>query len=280
MYRAKHEGRNTYRFYTSELTVLAFEHALLESSLRNALAGNELRLLYQPQFSLEDDRVIGLEALLRWHHPELGLVSPGRFIPIAEQSGLICEIGAWVLRAACAQGREWLDAGYEFGRFAVNVAGPQLRDEDFVNRVLAALQASGMPPDRLALEITEGFVMYGKESGVAQLETLRAQGVEVAIEDFGTGYSSLRYLKELPIDKLKIDQSFMRGVPTDRNDMAIASAIISMGRALELKVIAEGVETTEQMAFLRQQGCLEIQGFLLARPMPADEVGNLLRSAE
>jgi diguanylate cyclase (GGDEF)-like protein/PAS domain S-box-containing protein len=280
MYRAKQEGRNTYRYYTSELTVSAFEHALLESSLRNALAGEELRLLYQPQYNLENDRIIGLEALLRWQHPELGAVSPGRFIPIAEQSGLIGEIGAWVLRTACAQGREWLDAGYEFGRIAVNVAGPQFNSEGFVDLVLGVLQASGLPPDHLALEITEGFVMYGRDPGVAQLETLRAQGVEVAIDDFGTGYSSLRYLKDLPIDKLKIDQSFIRGIPMDRDDTAIAAAIISMGRALELKVIAEGVETTEQMAFLRQQGCLEIQGFVLARPLPAGDVGNLIRPAE
>ncbi|MCG8039070.1 MAG: PAS domain S-box protein [Candidatus Thiodiazotropha taylori] len=276
MYRAKDEGRNNYQFYTKELTTAAFEHVLLESSLRTALECDELYLVYQPQFSLSDKRIIGMEALLRWRHPKLGVVSPARFIPVAEQSGLIREMGEWVLHSACKQGYHWLEMGLSFGRIAVNVAGPQLKGEGFSKLVERVLKETGLPPEHLAVEVTEGFVMYGTDLGVIQLRDLHRSRVEVAIDDFGTGYSSLRYIKELPIDKLKIDQSFVRDIPDDKNEMAISATIIAMGRALDLKVIAEGVETKEQVQFLLKQGCSEAQGFLFSKPLIANDMTEFL----
>lgn len=276
MNKAKEDGRNTYQFYTEALTISAFEHVLLENSLRNALDKGELHLVYQPQFDCSDQTIVGMEALLRWHHPDLGVVSPARFIPVAEQSGLIRDIGKWVLQTACQQGSDWLQKGFRFGRIAVNIAGPQIKHQDFLDVVTQALDLSAMPAQHLALEVTEGFVMYGTDAGVTHLKQLQSLGIEVCIDDFGTGYSSLRYLKELPIDKLKIDQSFVRDIPKDRNDMAIAAAVIAMGRALDLKVIAEGVETSEQAEFLAQQGCGEVQGYLYSKPLTVEDMTELL----
>ncbi|MCW8905788.1 MAG: EAL domain-containing protein, partial [Sedimenticola sp.] len=246
MYRAKEEGRNTYQFYTEELTRNAFERVLLENNLRQAVEKKQLRLLYQPQWDLQSGRIIGLEALIRWRHPELGMISPARFIPLAEESGLIHPIGRWVLDSACRQGRKWLDRGFDFGRIAINIAGPQLQRGNLLNEVQRALDSSGLPTHHLELEVTEGFIMQQAESAISQLQALRDLGVTLAIDDFGTGYSSLSYLKRLPIHKLKIDQSFVRDIPEDQNDMAIADAVIAMGRSLGLTVIAEGVETRAQ----------------------------------
>ncbi|MET0072049.1 MAG: EAL domain-containing protein [Candidatus Thiodiazotropha sp.] len=277
MYRAKDEGRNTYQFYTSELTVVAFEHVFLENALRGALENEEFRLVYQPQVDLATGEVIGMEALLRWHHPTQGIISPARFIPIAEQSGLIIDIGTWVLATACTQGKAWLDQGCDIGRIAVNVAGQQIQDHEFVRRVEAVLKASGLPAGHLVLEVTESFVMRRAEASIQQLEALRDRGIEIAIDDFGTGYSSLSYLKQLPIDKLKIDQSFVRDIPHDPNDMAISEAVIVMGKALGMHIIAEGVETDEQASFLRNKGCGQAQGYLFSKPVSAEEMGVLLR---
>jgi len=277
MYRAKDEGRNTYEFYTAELTAAAFENMFLENALRGALDAQQLHLVYQPQFSLQSGALSGMEVLLRWRHPEQGSISPARFIPVAEQSGLIREIGAWVLERACAQGRRWLDAGLAIGRLAVNVAGPQIQQANFADQVERILTETGLPPDCLALEVTEGFVMRRIEAAITQLERLRALGVEIAIDDFGTGYASLGYLKKLPIDKLKVDQSFIRDIPADPDDMAITEAIIVMARALGIRVIAEGVETRDQVSFLLAKGCGEAQGYFYAQPLPAQDIERTLK---
>ena len=276
MNRAKEEGRNTYQFYTTELTSAAFEHLVLENALRMALPKNEFHLVYQPQVDLDTGDLIGLEALLRWHHPDQGVISPARFIPVAEQSGLIWDIGAWVLRSACRQAKAWLDVGLEFGRIAVNISGPQVAREQFQNLVQDELALAGLPTDRLALEVTESFVMRKADAGSHQLDSLRKAGIQIAIDDFGTGYSSLSYLKQLPIDKLKIDQSFVRDIPQSTDDMAIAETIISIGRALGMSVIAEGVETAEQAQFLREHGCRQAQGYLFSEPLPPEEINGEL----
>lgn len=272
MFRAKESGRNNYQFYTEALTATAFEHMFIESSLRNALQQNEFRLVYQPQFDFKSKQLIGLEALLRWHSPSRGLIPPGKFIPIAEQSGFMREIGNWVLLQACYQGKEWLDQGYEFGRIAVNVAGPQIMHGDLIEQVSLALDKSGLPASCLELEVTENFVMTEIDSTVAQLQALRDMGIELAIDDFGTGHSSLSYLKQLPINKLKIDQSFVREIHENSSDLAIAEAIIAMAKALDLKTIAEGVETTAQADLLIARECLQAQGYLYSKPISPEEV--------
>ena len=276
MYRAKEEGRNTYQFYTEELTRNAFERVSLENNLRQAIEKEQLCLLYQPQFDLQSGKVIGLEALIRWVHPELGTISPAKFIPLAEESGLIHPIGQWVLRTACRQGRQWQQQGIDFGRIAVNIAGPQLQRGNLVNEVIAVLDETQLPTDRLELEVTEGFIMQQAGAAITQLQALRELGLTLSIDDFGTGYSSLSYLKQLPIHKLKIDQSFVHDIPDDHNDMAIADAIIAMGKSLGLTVIAEGVETEAQANFLKAAGCQEGQGYLYSRPVSAEEIERLL----
>lgn len=278
MYRAKEEGRNTYQFYTEELTRNAFERVLLENNLRQAIDEKQLCLLYQPQYDLQTDRVIGLEVLLRWNHPELGTISPAKFIPLAEESGLIHPIGEWVLKTACQQGQLWQQQGLDFGRIAVNIAGPQLQRGNLVNEVMAVLDETQLQTEHLELEVTESFIMQQGGAAIPQLQALRDLGLTLAIDDFGTGYSSLSYLKQLPIHKLKIDQSFVRDIPGDRNDMAIADAIIAMGKSLGLTVIAEGVETEAQASFLKQTGCQEGQGYLYSKPVSADVIELMLTS--
>lgn len=272
MYRAKESERGTYAFYSEELAQAVFNRLLLESALRGALERSEFSLVFQPQLNLTTGRCVGCEALLRWNHPELGMVPPGKFIPLAEETGLIHGIGHWVLDRACAQGKAWLDQGLDFGRIAVNVAGPQIQRGDLAQKVRTVLQHHGLPPERLELEVTEGFIMGRTEHALAQLHELRESGVHLSIDDFGTGYSSLSYLKRLPVEKLKIDQSFVRDTPSDAHDVAIVEAVIALGRALELTVIAEGVETAEQVAFLAQRGCRQIQGYHYARPRCAQGV--------
>jgi len=270
MYRAKDQGRNNFQFYTEELTRNAIQRVMMENDLRHAIARDELRVLYQPQLNLGDGSFIGMEALVRWQHPDLGMVSPASFIPLAEETGLIHSVGEWVLRTACIQGKTWLDRGINFGRISVNVAGPQIQRGGLPNIVAKVLVETGMPATHLELEVTEGFIMRQAEFAIDQLQALRDQGVSLAIDDFGTGYSSLSYLKLLPIDKLKIDQSFIRDIPHDENDKAISNAVIALGNSLGLTVIAEGVETKEQAAFLKQAGCAEVQGYLYSRPIDAE----------
>lgn len=267
MYEAKESGRNTYKFYTSEMTEQAIEHSFVQNALRDALNQSQFFVVYQPQLKIEDQSIVGLEALVRWQHPEQGLIPPDKFIPIAENSGLIRELGEWVLRSACEQGVKWLNAEIDFGRIYVNVSATQLHDESFPETVRQCLKETGLPSYRLGLEVTESFIMKDPEHAINVLSSFKELDIELAIDDFGTGYSSLSYLKKLPIDKLKVDQSFIRDIPYDPNDMAITEAVIAMGRALNLIVIAEGVENNTQAKFLLEKECTEVQGYLFARPL-------------
>jgi diguanylate cyclase (GGDEF)-like protein len=270
LYKSKAEGRSTYRYYTDELTHLARKRVECETHLRRAIINNEFEVYYQPQVHIASGRIVGAEALVRWNHPERGLVSPVEFIPIAEDTGLIGEIGEWVLNDTCRQGKIWQDLGYRL-TLAVNLSAHQVRYTDVVHIVDAALKKSGYDPKRLELELTESALMQREEQTVEMLHSLRAKGIRLAIDDFGTGYSSLSYLKRFPIDILKIDKSFVDDVPYENDDMAIVSAIIAMGQALNFQVLAEGVEHIEQLEFLKEKGCTMYQGYFKSKPVPAKE---------
>jgi diguanylate cyclase (GGDEF)-like protein len=276
MFHVKQRGRNGYQFFTESMNERIRHYARIESALRHAIARNELALHYQPQVDVKSGRVIGMEALLRWHNPELGCISPAEFIPIAEDSGLIIEIGEWVLLTACEQGKRWADMGFDGLRLAVNVSALQFRKKDFAMTVRRILAASGIPSGMLELEITESVMMDKIDEVIAVLDELHTQNIHISIDDFGTGYSSLSRLKKLPIGVLKIDQSFVSEVTVDADDAAIAIAIITLGHSLRLRVIAEGVETEEQLAFMVEHGCDEIQGYLYSKPLPVDEFTVLL----
>ncbi|SDT03929.1 sensor domain-containing protein [Pseudomonas oryzae] len=269
MYRAKARGRNRIEFYTPDLSSQASERITLGNDLRRAIERGELSAYYQPKLSLADGCLVGAEVLLRWQHPQLGQVSPERFITIAEENGSIIELGDWILQEACWQMRQWQAQFQPFGPLAVNLSGAQLRQPQLVGRISELLADAGLAPASLQLEITETFVMSQKEEALPILQALKELGLQLAIDDFGTGYSSLSYLKRLPIDILKIDQSFVAGLPDDPNDAAITRAIIALGRSMQLTVIAEGVETPAQQHFLAHEGCQQIQGFLIGPPMPA-----------
>lgn len=276
MYDAKEDGRNTYHFYTKSLTDAAKEYISIENALHDALRNDEFSLVYQPQVDLASGRYIGVEALIRWHHPQRGHISPNEFIPIAEQTGLIVKIGSWVLQEVCRQGNQWLRDGVDFGRIAINIAGPQLQTSVFSQNVLDTLARNEFPPERLELEITERVVMRRIDASVVHMDRLQKHGVEISIDDFGTGYSSLSYLKRLPVDKLKIDKSFVADIPDDSDDMAIVETIIAMARALNLLAIAEGVETDAQAAFLAEKGCNQAQGFLYCKPCSPEAIAEML----
>lgn len=276
MYRAKEFGRNNFQFYVAEMNIKARERLRLESSLRRALDRNEFMLYYQPRVSLESGRVIGAEALLRWRHPEMGLVPPSEFIPILDETGMIIPVGDWALREACRQNREWQDMGLPPIRVAVNLSVRQFIQKDLADTIVRALEAANLSAEHLEVEITEDLFLEHNQTNIITLARLKNMGIHISIDDFGTGYSSLSYLKRLPIDTLKIDQSFVRDIG-DPDNKAIASAIIAMAASLRLNVLAEGVETDEQLAFLRAQGCNEIQGFSFSHPLPADEFAQLLR---
>ncbi len=275
MYAAKSQGGNTYRYYAESMNATALERLMLESDLGKAVERGELLLHYQPQFDI-DRRLVGAEALVRWQHPERGMVSPGEFIPLAEKTGLIAGIGEWVLETACAQAAAWRATDHPLERMAVNVSSRQLEHKEFPQHLARILDETGLEPGCLELELTESSLMEDADEAVRMLKALKAMGVRLSIDDFGTGYSSLSYLMRFPLDALKIDRSFLNGIPEEADHVAIASAIIAMSRSLRLKVVAEGVETEEQVEFLRRMGCDEMQGFLLARPMPAEELGRLL----
>jgi len=277
MYQAKESGRNAYQFFASEMNVVALERLVLENSLRQGLERGEFVLYYQPQVDANSGRIIGAEALIRWRHPQIGMISPGKFISVAESTGLIVPIGEWVLREACCQNRAWQLAGLAPICVAVNISAPQFRDGRLEDSVREVLAETGLAPACLELELTEGTVMSDADATVGTLRRLSMLGVKLAIDDFGTGYSSLSYLKRFPIDKLKIDQSFVRDIVTDPDDWAIATAVISMGHSLRLRVIAEGVERVEQLAMLRRQGCDEVQGYYFSVPLPAREFAVLLQ---
>ncbi len=275
MYQSKAQGRNTYRYYTESLTHAANARLSMESKLRRALEREEFLLHYQPQVAMLDNRILGVEALVRWQDPEEGLIPPDRFIPLAEETGLIGPLGAWVLRHACQQMRAWLDAGQDPMTLAVNLSTQQFVQRDLAEQVETLLRGFNLPSECLELELTESMIMQHNTNGVGILNRLRELGVTLSIDDFGTGYSSLAYLKRLPIHKLKIDKSFVQGIPDDRNDAEIAATIIAMARNLKLQVLAEGVETPAQREFLRRAGCDVYQGFLFSRPIPADEIARL-----
>ncbi|MFZ2492617.1 MAG: EAL domain-containing protein, partial [Thermoanaerobaculia bacterium] len=277
MYHAKERGRNNYQFFTSDMNARAFEALAMEMSLRGAVQRDEFKLLYQPQIDATTGSIVAAEALIRWHHPELGLISPAGFIPIAEEHGLIVSIGEWVLRTACQQVRQWMDEGIDVIPIAVNMSSVQFRQAGLAGKVRSILEESGVAPKYIELELTESILMRDAEQAIAVLEELSAMGVSLAIDDFGTGYSSLSYLRRFPIDRLKIDQSFVRDITVNPDAAAIATAIIGMGRTMKLRVVAEGVETAEQLAFLTAERCDELQGFHIARPMEALQLANLLR---
>ncbi|HJV74194.1 MAG TPA: EAL domain-containing protein [Noviherbaspirillum sp.] len=278
MYRAKQRGKNTFQFFTSDMNTQALEQMLLENSLRHALARTEFVLHYQPQFDSTGGRIAGVEALIRWRHPELGMVQPGAFITLAEQNGLIVPIGAWVLQEACRQGKAWLDGGWHFGRVAVNLSARQFASGDLLDTIRNALKQSGLPPAMLELEITESTIMHNPLEAISLLGSIREMGVAVSVDDFGTGYSSLATLKQYPLDSLKIDRSFINGVPHDADDVAITEAIIAIAHKMQLKVVAEGVETKEQEDFLRAAGCDVAQGYYLGRPVAAEELVRRFKS--
>ena len=267
MYHAKAAGRNNYQFFAADMNQSASERLNIERKLRHAIARNELSLDFQPQFSGRDGTPTGVEALVRWYHPTDGTISPARFIPVAEETGLIVEIGDWVLTTACVEMARWIHAGLKPLRIAVNVSARQLRRRDFCETVANALTTSGLPPELLELEITESSVMENPQEAIHILERLGRMGVTLAIDDFGTGYSSLAYLKLFPIDHLKIDRSFVADIEHDLNDRAIAFGTIALAHSLGLKVIAEGVETEDQLELLRSNGCDEVQGYLFSKPL-------------
>lgn len=280
MYRAKEHGESAYQFFTGDMNARAFERLSLENSLRKALEKNELLLYYQPQVDLETGKISGMEALLRWQHPELGMVSPAQFIPLAEETGLIVPIGAWVLREACRQNKAWQDAGMARMRVSVNLSARQFQQQDIVEMTASALQESSLTADCLELELTESYIMQNPEAAISTLKRLEEMGVFLSVDDFGTGYSSLSYLRRFPIHCLKIDQSFVRDIPGSTDAVAIVSAIVAMARSLMLELVAEGVETQEQLDYLKQLQCNRMQGYLFSRPIPAQEFEKLVKNQQ
>jgi diguanylate cyclase (GGDEF)-like protein/PAS domain S-box-containing protein len=278
MYHAKESGRNNFQFFKPEMNRQAVERQSLEGGLRHAVERGEFLLHYQPKINLFTGQITGAEALIRWQHPDRGLISPAQFVPIAEDCGLILPIGRWVLREACKQARAWQDAGLPFKRVSVNVSATEFRAKTFLEDVRAILRETGLEACYLDLELTEGVLMQNAKSSASSLRELKRMGVHLAVDDFGTGYSSLSYLRQFPIDVLKIDQSFVRQISDDPNDSAIVRAIIDMGKNLKKRVIAEGIETQKQLALLQSWHCTEGQGYLFSRPVPAAQFAQLLRA--
>lgn len=278
MYQVKSEGKNNYRFYSADLSETAVERFTMESQLRRALERHQFEVYYQPQVSVTTGRIVGAEALVRWQHPELGVVPPAKFIPLAEETGLVVPIGEWVLRKAARQVVEWAAQGLKLQSVSVNISGMQVQRSNFPDVVYGILIETGCDPTLLELEITESIVMHNTESVISTFNRIKEPGVRLAIDDFGTGYSSLAYLKRLPLDKLKIDQSFVQELTINADDKAIASAVIALARSLGLAVIAEGVETQEQLDILAEMGCDDVQGYLFGRPVTAAEFAEILRA--
>jgi diguanylate cyclase (GGDEF)-like protein/PAS domain S-box-containing protein len=278
MYQAKENGRQSYQYFKPAMNARAVERQSVEAQLRRAVDRNELSLRYQPKISIRTGEITGVEALLRWTHPERGEVSPARFIPVAEDCGLILTIGNWVLRQACEQAQAWVNAGLPPATMAVNVSAKEFSAESFLERLFVILDETGLDPSLLELELTESVLMKHADPATCILRALRDRGVRVAVDDFGTGYSSLSYLRNFPIDTLKIDQSFVHQITTKAGDASIVTAVIGMARSLNLRVVAEGVETLEQLEFLQAQECGEAQGFYFSRPVLAPEFATLLRT--
>ena len=276
MYRAKEEGRNNFQFYMPDMTSRSREVLLLEAGLRKAVQNKEFLIHYQPQVDLNDGKILGVEALVRWQHPERGLIFPGQFIPLAEQTGLITEIGEWVLREACRQMRQWQEQLQQPLTLSVNISARQFRHLGLLESLAVILEETGLPPQTLELEITESIIMEDLDQAITIMHQIKQMGVNIAIDDFGTGYSSLSYLKRFPLSRLKIDQSFVRDVVEDSNDAEIAASVIALAQNMRLEVVAEGVETEAQRAFLVDKGCRLAQGFLFSRPQSAEQVVVLL----
>jgi EAL domain-containing protein (putative c-di-GMP-specific phosphodiesterase class I) len=276
MYQAKENGRQGFQFFKPAMNVRAVERQSIEEGLRRALERREFALHYQPKVNLATGAITGAEALLRWTHPTRGPIAPADFIPVAEDCGLILQIGAWVLREACQQARTWMDAGLPIMTMAVNVSAMEFRVENFLEGVLESLAQTNLDPKSLELELTESVLMKQSVSAATILRSLRESGIRVTVDDFGTGYSSLSYLQKFPVDALKIDQSFIRQISTVGDDTTIVKAVIGMARGLKLRVIAEGVETLEELAFLRAYRCDEAQGYYFSRPVPAEQFAMLL----
>jgi diguanylate cyclase (GGDEF)-like protein len=277
MYHAKGKGRNNFQFFTADMNIKAIERQSLEGSLRRALERQEFLLHYQPKVCLDTGEITGVEALIRWQQPDRGLVPPDQFVPIAEDCGLIIPIGRWVLREACRQAREWRDAGLPFKRISINVSAGEFRAKTFVADVSTTLRETGLEARYLDLELTERVLMANAADTVAVLRQLKMLGVRLAVDDFGTGYSSLSYLRHFPIDVLKIDRSFIQQISGDPNDSVLVGAIIDMGKHLNQRVIAEGIETQEQLEFLQARHCAEGQGYLFSRPVAAAHLAQLLQ---
>jgi diguanylate cyclase (GGDEF)-like protein len=278
MYRAKHDGRNTYRFFTTEMQAHSAHTLQMENALHRAQERNQLLLHYQPQISLHDGRIVGVEALLRWQHPELGMIAPAEFIPIAEESGQILQIGEWALRSAVQQMKTWVNRGLVPMAVAVNLSAVQFRHPHLPELVTQILEEMKLAPQYLELELTESVAMGDAPAAIAVMDRLYERGIRMSIDDFGTGYSSLSYLKRFKVHRLKIDQSFVRDLGEDPEDRALVSAIISLADSLGLQTIAEGVETKGQLTFLREQGCKEVQGYYFSKPLPADQFEAFVRA--
>ena len=278
MYKAKDEGRNNYQYYDSTMTELAFERVVMEASFREALKEEQFIVYYQPQIDAVENKLIGVEALVRWQHPTMGLVSPSKFIPLAESTGLIIALDKFVMKTAMTQIAQWYMQGLNPGVLAMNLAVKQLQKKDFCTTFEILMKKVGCKPEWLELEVTEGQIMTRPEEAIKVLKKISDMGIELSVDDFGTGYSSLAYLKKLPIDKLKIDQAFVRGLPDDEEDAEITKAVINLAQSLKLKIIAEGVETIEQKEFLVKNGCKNIQGYFYSKPIPADEMEKYLKA--
>lgn len=278
MYKAKELDKNNHQFFSKEMNIKIVERLMLEASLRRALERSEFSLLYQPQIDAESGRMIAMEALIRWRHPDMGMIQTDTFIPLAEETGLILPIGEWVLRTACARNKAWQEAGFARLRVAVNLSARQFKQKNLVGMIAAVLDDTRLAPEFLELELTESTIMSNAVEAAGTLRQLKAMGVSLSIDDFGTGYSSLSYLKHFSIDRLKIDQSFVHDISTNQDDAAIAEAIIAMGHSLKLKVIAEGVELQEQLDFLKTRHCDEIQGYLVGRPLSEEAFTVMLRA--
>ncbi|MDQ7061604.1 MAG: EAL domain-containing protein [Sulfurimonas sp.] len=280
MYKAKDEGRNNFQFYSAEMTELAFERVVMEASLRVALKNEEFIVYYQPQMNAKTNKLIGMEALVRWNHPNMGIVSPAKFIPLAESTGLIIDLDRHVMKTAMTQCAQWYKKGFNPGVLAMNLSVKQLAKVECVEVFENLMQITGCKAEWIELEVTEGQIMKNPEEAIKVLAKINDLGINLAVDDFGTGYSSLAYLKRLPIDKLKIDQAFIRDLPDDEEDAGITKAVIALAKSLDLRIIAEGVETKEQKDFLVLNGCENIQGYYYSKPIPANEFEILLENGD
>ncbi|MBD3797649.1 MAG: EAL domain-containing protein, partial [Campylobacterales bacterium] len=278
MYKAKDEGRNNYQFYSSDMTESVFERVIMEQSLRVAIKEGHFVVYYQPQIDSQTNELVGMEALVRWEHSDAGLLPPSRFIPVAEETGMIVAIDLIVLKTSMTQFKKWYDEGFNPGKLALNLSVKQLENKNFISVLSETINTIAFKPEWLTLEITESQIMKNPQESIQKLKAINALGIEIAIDDFGTGYSSLAYLKRLPVNKLKIDKAFVEGLPHDEEDIAISKAIIALAQILNLKLVAEGVETKEQQEFMLANGCSVIQGYYYSKPIDSQSMQKFLKA--